>query len=116
MLNAAVNTYEAKQLWAIPGWLPEEIGIIIEGGQFFCYEGEDLKLHIQRGIHYITVYQLVGLVADIRSEESQASHMVSLINGECPSPALRNRHALTLVLSRALRAFTTVRKPVVPVQ
>ncbi|KAI9759589.1 MAG: Protein kinase C-like 1 [Chaenotheca gracillima] len=80
IINAAVNSVEAKQLWATPGWLPEEIGIIIEGGQFFCYEGEDLKLHLQRGIHYVKVYDLVGVVADITSGENQTSHLVSLVN------------------------------------
>ncbi|KAI9840488.1 MAG: poly(A)-specific ribonuclease [Sclerophora amabilis] len=80
MINAAVNSLEAKQFWATPGWLPEEIGIIVEGGQFFCYEGEDLKLHLQRGIHYIKVYEIIGVVADIISGEHQASHLVSLVN------------------------------------
>ncbi|KAH0559633.1 hypothetical protein GP486_003846 [Trichoglossum hirsutum] len=80
MINAAVNSPEAKELWAAPGWLPEEIGVIVEDGQFFCYEGEDLRLHLQRGIHYITVYELVGLVEDINSGENQASHLVSLVN------------------------------------
>lgn len=82
VLNAAITTPEAKQLWAIPGWLPDEIGIIIEQGQFFCYEGEDLKLHLQRGIHNITVYSLIGLAADVDSGQHQKSHLVSLINGK----------------------------------
>lgn len=82
MLNAAVNTAEASHFWAIPNWLPEEIGIIVEGGQLFCYEGQDLGLHLQRGQHQVTVYELVGVVADINSGEHQASHLVSLVNGE----------------------------------
>ncbi|CAL3962568.1 unnamed protein product [Diplocarpon coronariae] len=64
MLNAAINSPEAKQFWAIPGWLPEEIGIIIDQGQFFCYQGDDLKLHMQRGIHNITIYSLVGVASE----------------------------------------------------
>lgn len=86
MLNAAINSPEAKQLWATPGWLPEEIGIIVDQqGHFYCYEGSDLKLHIERKIHNITVYSLVGLAADIDSGQHQKSHLVSLINGECNS-------------------------------
>ena len=48
-LSAAINTPEIRRLWATPGWLPEEIGIIVNQNQFFCYEGQDLRLHLQRG-------------------------------------------------------------------
>lgn len=83
LLNAAINTPEAKLLWGTPGWLPEEIGIIVdEKGQFFCYEGDEINLHIQRGIHKIVVYSLTGLVADVDSGQHQKSHLVSLINGK----------------------------------
>ncbi|KAH8601191.1 PAB-dependent poly(A)-specific ribonuclease subunit PAN2 [Bisporella sp. PMI_857] len=80
MLNAAANSPEAKHFWAIPGWLPAEIGIIIEHDQFFCYEGEDLKLHLSRGIHKVAVYSLIGFVADIDNGQHQKSHLVSLVN------------------------------------
>ena len=82
MINTALKSQEAQRLWSLPGWLPEEIGIIVEGGKFFCFEGEDLRLHLQRNMHVITVYELVGLVADINSGEHQKSHLVSLINGK----------------------------------
>lgn len=83
LLNAAITTTEAKLLWGIPGWLPEEIGIIIdEQGQFFCYEGDEINMHIQRGIHKIKVYSLMGLVADVDSGQHQKSHLVSLVNGK----------------------------------
>jgi PAB-dependent poly(A)-specific ribonuclease subunit 2 len=80
-LNAAVTSIEHRRLWATPGWLPEEIGIIVDQGQFFCYEGEDLKLHLQRGIHHITVYSLTGLVVSIESDSPQKTHLVSMVNG-----------------------------------
>lgn len=86
MLNAAIASPEAKQLWGTPGWLPDEIGIIIDQGQFFCYEGEDLKLHLQRGIHNVTVYSLIGICADIDSGQHQKSHLVSLVNGMSGNP------------------------------
>ena len=82
MINAAVKTLESKQYWAIRGWLPERIGLIVEKGKVFCFEGEDLRLHIQRGLHEVTVYALVGIVADVNGGEHQKSHLVSLIDGE----------------------------------
>ncbi|KAI9702842.1 MAG: poly(A)-specific ribonuclease [Candelina mexicana] len=80
MINAAANTTEAKQLWTTPAWLPREIGIIIDAGHFYCYEGEDLRLRLLGGNHYITIYELVGMVADINSGEHQKSHLVSIID------------------------------------
>lgn len=80
LLNAAINSNEARQLWATPGWLPEEIGIIIDSGQFFCYQGKDLKTHLERGMHNIKVYSLIGFAADIDCGPHQKSHLVSLIN------------------------------------
>ena len=84
MLNAAITTPDAKQLWSTPNWLPEEIGVIVDQGQFFCYQGDDLKLHLQRGVHNMVVYSLVGLAADIDSGQHQKSHLVSLVNGKFP--------------------------------
>ena len=81
IVNAALKSLESKKLWALPGWLPERIGVIVDNGKFFCFEGEDLRLHLQRGMHVITVYDLVGFVADISGGEHQKSHLVSLING-----------------------------------
>ncbi|KAF2020982.1 PAB-dependent poly(A)-specific ribonuclease subunit PAN2 [Aaosphaeria arxii CBS 175.79] len=80
MLNAAIQGQEAKVLWSIPNWLPQEIGIIVDQGQFYCFEGQDLKLHLQRGVFNIMVYELVGVVADINSGEHQKPHLVATIN------------------------------------
>ncbi|KAF2737040.1 PAB-dependent poly(A)-specific ribonuclease subunit PAN2 [Polyplosphaeria fusca] len=80
MLNAAIQSQEAKLLWSIPNWLPTEIGVIVEQGQFYCFEGQDLKLHLQRGVYNIKVYELVGVVADIHSGEHQKPHLVATIN------------------------------------
>ncbi len=88
LLNAAINSPEVKALWATPGWLPEEIGVIINEGQFFCFEGEEIKMHLNRRAHAITIYSLVGLVAEIDSGQHQKSHLISLVNGNrapCPS-------------------------------
>lgn len=82
-LNCAIMQImkpEHRRLWATPGWLPEEIGVIVDQGQFFCYEGEDLKLHLQRGFHNITVYSLAGLAVHIESGQSSKSHLVSMVN------------------------------------
>lgn len=82
MLNAAINSPEAKQYWATPRWLPEEIGVILAQGQFFCYQGDDLKAHLQRGQHPVTVYSLIGFAAEIESGQHQKSHLVSIVNGK----------------------------------
>ena len=82
ILNTAISSPEHRLLWSTPGWLPEEIGIIVEQGQFFCYEGEDLKLHLQRGMHNITVYSLVGMAINIENGQTQKPHLVSMINGK----------------------------------
>ncbi|WZH49224.1 ubiquitin carboxyl-terminal hydrolase-domain-containing protein [Fusarium acuminatum] len=80
MLNTAITSQEQRVLWSTPGWLPEEIGIIVEKGQFYCYEGEDLKLHLQRAAHSITVYSLTGMAINIESGQTQKSHLVSMVN------------------------------------
>ncbi|KAI1434270.1 PAB-dependent poly(A)-specific ribonuclease subunit PAN2 [Xylaria sp. CBS 124048] len=82
MLNARITTVEQRHLWATPGWLPEEIGVIVDNGNIFCYEGEDLKLHLQRGIHNIAVYSLIGLAVNIEGSQRQQSpsHLVAMVN------------------------------------
>jgi PAB-dependent poly(A)-specific ribonuclease subunit 2 len=81
MLNTAIANADHRMFWSTPGWLPEEIGIIVEQGQFFCYEGEDLKLHLQRGIHNITVYSLIGMTISVESSQAQKPHLVAMVNG-----------------------------------
>ncbi|KAF2203610.1 PAB-dependent poly(A)-specific ribonuclease subunit PAN2 [Delitschia confertaspora ATCC 74209] len=80
MINANINNHDAKLLWSTPNWLPREIGIIVEQGQFYCFEGQDLQIHLQRGAYNIMVYELIGVVADINSGERQKPHLVSMIN------------------------------------
>ncbi|KAK9770911.1 putative PAN2-PAN3 deadenylation complex catalytic subunit PAN2 [Seiridium cardinale] len=75
---------ETRRLWAIPGWLPEEIGIIVANGEFFCYEGDELKSLLdrqQRGQlqHHIVVYSLTALAVDIDTG-SKDGHLVTLAN------------------------------------
>jgi PAB-dependent poly(A)-specific ribonuclease subunit 2 len=82
VINANVQTSEAKQVWSTPNWLPQEIGVIVGNGQFFCYEGQDLELHVQRKVHQIQVYELIGVVADVSSAENQKSHLVGMVNGK----------------------------------
>ncbi|KAK3113725.1 poly(A)-specific ribonuclease [Teratosphaeriaceae sp. CCFEE 6253] len=86
MINAAIHTPEARQLWATPGFLPREIGIINVNSQFYCYEGQDLKLHLQRRTHTITVYELVAVVADVAAGDAQKSHLVSIVDTSISDP------------------------------
>lgn len=82
MINAAIHNQDAKQIWSTENWLPHEIGIIVDQGQFFCYEGEDIQFHLARKSGYnMIVYELVGAVADINSGENQKPHLVSMIDG-----------------------------------
>ncbi|PNY28099.1 PAB-dependent poly(A)-specific ribonuclease subunit PAN2 [Tolypocladium capitatum] len=80
MLNTAIAGQDHRMLWSTPGWLPEEIGIIVDQGQFYCYEGEDLKLHLQRGMHNITVYSLIGMAINIENGQTQKPHLVAMVN------------------------------------
>lgn len=85
MINTAVQTHEAKQLWSTPQWLPQEIGIIVREGLFHCYEGQELE-NLQRrpGYNDICIYELIGVVTEIMLSEKKkppSPHLVSLING-----------------------------------
>jgi len=82
MLNTAITNPDHRMLWSTPGWLPEEIGIIVDQGEFYCYEGEDLKLHLQRGMHNITVYSLIGMAINIESGQTQKPHLVAMVNSK----------------------------------
>lgn len=86
MINAAAHTQETRQLWATPGFLPREIGTIHASGQVYCYEGQDLQWHLSKRPHAITIYKLVGLVADVTASESQKSHLVSVVDASIADP------------------------------
>ncbi|KGQ07956.1 PAB-dependent poly(A)-specific ribonuclease subunit PAN2 [Beauveria bassiana D1-5] len=105
ILNTAINSPEHRMLWSTPGWLPEEIGIIVDQGQFFCYEGEDLKLHLQRGMHNITVYSLIGMAINIENGQTQKPHLVSMINvahAEVEAPGKSQWHLFNDFLVRSV--------------
>jgi PAB-dependent poly(A)-specific ribonuclease subunit 2 len=100
-VNTAISTPEHRRLWATPGWLPEEIGIIVDQGQFFCFEGEDLKLHLQRGIHNIAVYSLIGMVVNVEASAPHKSHLVAMINGEFPLLTVQlSQHRMEMLTSQ----------------
>ncbi|KAM3532507.1 hypothetical protein MY4038_003985 [Beauveria bassiana] len=104
-LIEAINSPEHRMLWSTPGWLPEEIGIIVDQGQFFCYEGEDLKLHLQRGMHNITVYSLIGMAINIENGQTQKPHLVSMINvahAEAEAPGKSQWHLFNDFLVRSV--------------
>ncbi|KAK2744060.1 poly(A)-specific ribonuclease [Onygenales sp. PD_40] len=80
IINAAINNQNSRQLWATPGWLPEEIGTLVEDGRIRCFEGEDLKSRQKNKTPGLVVYELVGLVAEIDVPEHHKPHLVSFIN------------------------------------
>ncbi|KAL8797844.1 MAG: hypothetical protein Q9195_000196 [Heterodermia aff. obscurata] len=82
ILNTGLeNNADKRELWATPGWLPVEIGLVYHGQSVMCFEGEGLR-NLRRTRHNPepTIYELVGFVADINSGERQKSHLVSLVN------------------------------------
>ncbi|KAJ6160880.1 Peptidase C19 ubiquitin carboxyl-terminal hydrolase 2 [Penicillium chermesinum] len=86
VLNAALTNPICRRLWAIPGWLPDAVGIIITDGQVMCFEGDELRLHMQNNTPGLVVYDLVGLVAEIEIAEHQKPHLVSFINVSISEP------------------------------
>lgn len=80
MINTGLDkSSKHKQVWAKPRWLPQEIGITIEGGNMRVLEGDSLQPF--RYHRYTVVFELVGLVADVTSADRQKSHLVSFANG-----------------------------------
>lgn len=80
LLNAALTNPICRRLWAMPDWLPDAVGVIIDNGQVMCFEGDDLRLRVQNNTPGLVVYDLVGLVAEIDIQEHQKPHLVSFIN------------------------------------
>ncbi|KIV95116.1 hypothetical protein PV10_02805 [Exophiala mesophila] len=97
MLNSALGTHpNMRGLWENPGFLPNEIGIIIQDRNVYCFEGADLQLHLRNKSPNLMVYELVGFVAEIDASERHQPHLVSMINVEVsnPGPDVAPNHKL----------------------
>lgn len=72
----------AREHWSTPGWLPEEIGMVVTNTQLNIYQGDEL-MALKEGdqSRSLIVYELVGFVAEIKLEEERNSHMISFVNG-----------------------------------
>ncbi|KAK4164535.1 ubiquitin carboxyl-terminal hydrolase-domain-containing protein [Cladorrhinum sp. PSN259] len=79
-INTSIMSAEHRKLWETPNFLPEEIGVIVKDGQFFCFEGDDLRTHLMRGAHNITVYSLIGMVVNIEHKPPGRPHLVGIVN------------------------------------
>lgn len=82
ILDAALDRSPkiSRQIWSTRGWLPEEIGIsLLPSGDIDCFEGQ--RLSQLRHHPNVSVFELVGLVAEVSSLQGQPSHLVSLVNG-----------------------------------
>ncbi|KAK3994582.1 PAB-dependent poly(A)-specific ribonuclease subunit PAN2 [Cladorrhinum sp. PSN332] len=79
-INTSIMSADHRKLWETPNFLPEEIGIIVKDGQFFCFEGDDLRTHLMRGAHNITVYSLIGMVVNIEHKPPGRPHLVGIVN------------------------------------
>ena len=83
VINAGLEkSPKGRQLWANPGWVPQEIGVTVEGNQLMCHEGQQLQPF--RNYRSTTIYELVGLVAEISGTDAQSPHLVSFIDGMYP--------------------------------
>jgi PAB-dependent poly(A)-specific ribonuclease subunit 2 len=91
MINAALGTNTAMRgLWENPGFLPTEIGIIVQDRNVYCFEGSDLALHVRNKSPNLVVYELVGFVSEIDTSERHQPHLVSMVNVEVSSPGSEN--------------------------
>ena len=125
LIDAAMEHTPASNLqyWSQQNWLPDEIGIMVNAaGDPLCYEGD--RLHHLRDNTNVTVYELVGLVADINSTPGQKSHLVAFINVSISEPPRAERdgnewHMFNDFLVRkvtkeeALRFDTSWKSPVI---
>ena len=80
VLNTALTNPSARAIWETPGWLPQEIGLRVTESGIQCFQGQDLSLHLHNNSAGIMVYELVGFVADIDTDDKQQPHLVSMIN------------------------------------
>ena len=80
IINPGLEKYpKNRNLWNSPGWLPREIGVTLESGNLICNEAEQLRPF--RNYRATSIYELVGLVVDIKSVERQKRHLISFIDG-----------------------------------
>ncbi|KAI5851436.1 ubiquitin carboxyl-terminal hydrolase-domain-containing protein [Morchella snyderi] len=84
MFNATAHEKTAnfaKDHWSTPGWLPDEIGMVVTNSQLNIYQGDDLDTMKEKDRSgALIVYELVGFVAEIKLEESRNSHLISFVN------------------------------------
>lgn len=85
MLNTALSNPTMQSLWETPGWLPAEIGIMMQNRGIYVFEGTELATQLRNKGSNIIVYELVGFVADIDTTERQQPHLVSLVNVDISS-------------------------------
>lgn len=80
MLNTAIINPTMNSLWENPGWLPSEVGVVMQNRGILVFEGAELQAQLRNKSSSIIVYELVGFVADIDTTERQQPHLVSLVN------------------------------------
>lgn len=85
MLNTTLTNSAMRVLWEAPGWLPTEIGLIVQNKSIYCFEGADLALHLRNKTANLVVYELVGCVAEIDTGERHLPHLVSMVNVDISS-------------------------------
>lgn len=93
-INAGLMKHNARGMWAVPGFLPEELGLTIENGRVHVFEGEELRARRRMNTSTsLFEYELVGVVAEVDIPEHSKPHLVSFINVSISSrqPDPKNR-------------------------
>ena len=93
MFNAALTNPAMRVLWETPGWLPTEIGLVVQNRSVYCFEGADLALHLRNKTANLIAYELVGYVAEVDTGERHLPHLVGMVNVDVSSPASDQRES-----------------------
>ncbi|KAL6714377.1 poly(A)-specific ribonuclease [Lecanora helva] len=79
MINPGLDkSPKSRSTWASRDWLPREVGVTTENGNLMCSEGDHLRPF--RNYRGTAIYELVGLVVDVKSAERQKHHLISFID------------------------------------
>ncbi|KAI5296428.1 poly(A)-specific ribonuclease [Ascosphaera acerosa] len=80
-VNAGLMKHNARGMWAVTGFLPDQLGLTIENGRVHVFEGEELKARRRMNTPTSLIeYELVGIVAEVNVSEHTKPHLVSFIN------------------------------------
>ncbi|KAL9623606.1 MAG: hypothetical protein Q9160_002062 [Pyrenula sp. 1 TL-2023] len=86
MINASLPNPKTRHIWALPNFLPPEIGILLQGDTLQILEGPDLLARQRSNTRNLVTYELVGYVAEVSGSDHDRPHLVSVINTDISDP------------------------------